>query len=172
MNKSTLAIAIGLLLVANTGFAKTTKMTLEQRLEQLESRLEAAENRADRAERLLHIKRMELRALGLNIEQARSAVEQARQNENRQQAELTGRYQGQVVSPRTLSGWDESQRQWAAQTAQQASALQALLEQPRVVAIQVESARQSAGECQRKVEKLLEWSMLLAEEAGWLSHQE
>ena len=50
MNKSTLAIAIGLLLVANTGFAKTTKMTLEQRLEQLESRLEAAEGRADQAE--------------------------------------------------------------------------------------------------------------------------
>ena len=50
MKKSTLAIAIGLLLVANTGFAKTTKMTLEQRLEQLESRLEAAESRADRAE--------------------------------------------------------------------------------------------------------------------------
>ena len=123
------------------------------------------QHRADRAERLLHIKRMELRALGLNIEQAR-------QNENRQQAELTGRYQGQVVSPRTLSGWDESQRQWAAQTAQQASALQALLEQQRVVAIHVESARQYAGECQRKVEKLLELSMLLAEEAGWPSHQE
>lgn len=50
MKKSTLAIAIGLLLVANTGFAKTTKMTLEQRLEQLESRLEAAESRADQAE--------------------------------------------------------------------------------------------------------------------------
>ena len=49
MKKSTLAIAIGLLLVANTGFAKTTK-SLEQRLEQLESRLEAAETRADRAE--------------------------------------------------------------------------------------------------------------------------
>lgn len=51
MKKSTLAIAIGLLLVANTGFAKTTKLTLEQRLEQLESRLEAAENRADQAEK-------------------------------------------------------------------------------------------------------------------------
>ena len=51
MKKSTLAVAIGLLLVANTGFAKTTKMTLEQRLEQLESRLEAAENRATQAER-------------------------------------------------------------------------------------------------------------------------
>ena len=50
MKKTTLAVAIGLLLVANTSFAKTTKMTLEQRLEQLESRLEAAENRADRAE--------------------------------------------------------------------------------------------------------------------------
>ena len=50
MKKSTLAIAIGLLLVANTGSAKTTKMTLEQRLEQLENRLEAAEMRADRAE--------------------------------------------------------------------------------------------------------------------------
>lgn len=50
MKKSTLAIAIGLLLVANTGFAKTAKMTLEQRLEQLESRLEAAENRAEQAE--------------------------------------------------------------------------------------------------------------------------
>lgn len=50
MKKTTLAVAIGLLLVANTSFAKTTKMTLEQRLEQLESRLEAAENRADRSE--------------------------------------------------------------------------------------------------------------------------
>lgn len=50
MKKSTLSIAIGLLLVANTGFAKTTKLTLEQRLEQLESRLEAAENRATTAE--------------------------------------------------------------------------------------------------------------------------
>ncbi|BBV68393.1 hypothetical protein STW0522KLE44_47810 [Klebsiella sp. STW0522-44] len=35
MKKTTLAVAIGLLLVANTSFAKTTKMTLEQRLEQL-----------------------------------------------------------------------------------------------------------------------------------------
>ncbi|EHG7889945.1 MULTISPECIES: carbohydrate porin [Citrobacter] len=50
MKKSTLALAIGLLLVANNGFAKTQKMTLEQRLEQLEARLEAAENRAAKAE--------------------------------------------------------------------------------------------------------------------------
>ncbi|VUS40969.1 carbohydrate porin [Klebsiella grimontii] len=51
MKKETLAIAIGLLLVANTCVAKTTKMTLEQRLEQLELRLEAAESRAIQAER-------------------------------------------------------------------------------------------------------------------------
>ncbi|MDA8478687.1 carbohydrate porin [Citrobacter sp. Awk 4] len=50
MKKSTLALAIGLLLVANNSFAKTQRMTLEQRLEQLESRLEAAENRAAKAE--------------------------------------------------------------------------------------------------------------------------
>ncbi|EGT4256541.1 porin [Citrobacter amalonaticus] len=50
MRKSTLALAIGLLLIANNGFAKTQKMTLEQRLEQLEARLEAAENRAAKAE--------------------------------------------------------------------------------------------------------------------------
>lgn len=50
MKKSTLSLAIGLLLVANTGFAKTAQLTLEQRLEQLESRLAAAENRAAQAE--------------------------------------------------------------------------------------------------------------------------
>lgn len=50
MRKSTLALAIGLLLIANNGFAKTQKMTLEQRLEQLEARLEAAEYRAAKAE--------------------------------------------------------------------------------------------------------------------------
>lgn len=50
MNKSTLALAIGLLLVANNSFAKTQKMTLEQRLEQLEARLKAAETRAAKAE--------------------------------------------------------------------------------------------------------------------------
>ena len=130
------------------------------------------QHRADRAERLLHIKRMELRALSLSIEQARSAVEQARQDQTRQQDELTDRYQGQVVSPRILSSWDESQRQWAAQTAQHASALQALLEQQRLVATQVESARQYVGECQRKVEKILQLSVLLAEEARCPGHLE
>ncbi|MGL5455686.1 MAG: carbohydrate porin [Citrobacter telavivensis] len=50
MKESTLALAIGLLLITNNSFAKTQKMTLEQRLEQLEARLEAAENRAAKAE--------------------------------------------------------------------------------------------------------------------------
>ena len=130
------------------------------------------QHRVDRAERLLHVKRMEQRALSLSIEQARSAVEQARQHECRQQAELTERYQGQAVSPAILSGWGESQRQLSAQTAQQTRALQVLLEQQRLVAIHVESARQYAGECQRKVEKLLELSVLLAEEGQWPGHQE
>ncbi|MFP5597237.1 carbohydrate porin [Kluyvera sp. 142486] len=59
MKKSTLSLAIGLLLVANTGFAKTTNMTLEQRLAQLESRLEAAENRAAKAEQQVETLRVQ-----------------------------------------------------------------------------------------------------------------
>lgn len=50
MKRKTLSLAIGLLLVTNTGFAKTQQLTLEQRLEQLEARLEAAETRAAKAE--------------------------------------------------------------------------------------------------------------------------
>ncbi|HHG9065126.1 TPA: carbohydrate porin [Citrobacter freundii] len=50
MKKSTLALTISLLLVANNGLATPQKLTLEQRLEQLEARLEAAENRAVKAE--------------------------------------------------------------------------------------------------------------------------
>lgn len=50
MKKTTLAVAIGLLAVANSSWARPQQMTLEQRLEQLESRLEAAETRAAQAE--------------------------------------------------------------------------------------------------------------------------
>ncbi|HHG8772708.1 TPA: carbohydrate porin [Raoultella planticola] len=50
MNKTALSIAVGLLLTANSGVAKTHQQTLEQRLEQLEARLAAAESRASWAE--------------------------------------------------------------------------------------------------------------------------
>ena len=109
------------------------------------------QHRADRAERVLQLKRREQQALSLSIEQTRAAVELARQHESRQQAVLAGRYQGQLLSPRMLSGWHESQRQ---------------------VVLDVESARQYAVECLRNVEKLEQLSALLAEEAGWPNHQE
>ena len=130
------------------------------------------QHRADRAERVLQLKRREQQALSLSIEQTRAAVELTRQHESRQQAALAGRYQGQLLSPRMLSGWHESQRQLAAQTAQQASALQGLLAQQRQVVLDVESARQYAVDCLRNVEKLEQLSALLAEEAGWPDHQE
>lgn len=109
------------------------------------------QHRADRAERVLQLKRREQQALSLSIEQTRAAVELARQHESRQQAALAARYQGQLLSPRMLSGWHESQRQ---------------------VVLDVESARQYAVECLRNVEKLEQLSALLAEEAGWPNHQE
>lgn len=45
MKKSTLSLAIGLLLACSTGMAKTQHLTLEQRMALLEERLEAAEMR-------------------------------------------------------------------------------------------------------------------------------
>lgn len=46
MKKSTLSLAIGLLLACSTGMAKTQHLTLEQRMALLEERTEAAEMRA------------------------------------------------------------------------------------------------------------------------------
>ena len=50
--------------------------------------------RADRADRLLHKALLEQRGLNLRIEQARTAVEQARLHESRQRAALLNRYRG------------------------------------------------------------------------------
>ncbi|MDA6465358.1 hypothetical protein OSL33_15670, partial [Escherichia coli] len=50
MKKSTLSLAIGLLLACSTGMAKTQHLTLEQRMALLEERLEAAEMRAAKEE--------------------------------------------------------------------------------------------------------------------------
>ncbi|STF42781.1 putative porin [Escherichia coli] len=44
MKKSTLSLAIGLLLACSTGMAKTQHLTLEQRMALLEERLEAGRN--------------------------------------------------------------------------------------------------------------------------------
>jgi len=51
MKKTTLAVAIGLLLVGNSALAKSAPLTVEQRLQLLEERLVSAENRALSAER-------------------------------------------------------------------------------------------------------------------------
>jgi hypothetical protein len=51
MKKTAMAVAIGLLLVANTTTAKSKPLTVEQRLELLEERLVSAESRAQSAER-------------------------------------------------------------------------------------------------------------------------
>lgn len=129
-------------------------------------------HRADRAEHVLQKALNEQRALNLRIEQARTAVEQARHHENRQQTVLLNRYQGQVVSLQILSGWNEALHKVSAQTAEQQSVLQSLLECQRHEATNVERARKHVSESQRRVEKLRELSVLLAEEAAWLRDQD
>lgn len=54
MKKSTLSLAIGLLLACSTGMAKTQHLMLEQRMALLEERPEAAEMRAAKAESQLN----------------------------------------------------------------------------------------------------------------------
>jgi Porin-like glycoporin RafY/Maltoporin periplasmic N-terminal extension len=51
MNKTAMAVAIGCLLIANSATAKSSQLTVEQRLQLLEDRLISAENRAEKAER-------------------------------------------------------------------------------------------------------------------------
>lgn len=120
--------------------------------------------RVERAERALQQAQMALRALGVRIEKAHTAVEHARLYEVQQRDELVSRYQGQVVSPRDLTNWGEKERKVSAATAREDGVLQSLFELQRQGVTQVESARKQATACQRQVEKLRELSALLAEQ--------
>jgi len=129
-------------------------------------------HRAERAERVLQKVLSEQRALNLCVEQARMAVEQARDHENSQQIVLLNRYRGQVVSFQVLSGWNEALHKVSAHTAEQQRILQSLLERQRHEAVSVERARKHVAESQRQVEKLRELSLLLAEEGVWPRDQD
>lgn len=129
-------------------------------------------HRAERAERVLQNALREQYNLGQQIEQARTEVEQACQFESRQRSALLARFRGQVMCPRALSGWGEDERKASARTARQEGVLQCLLEQQRLATSHVESARRHTAGCQRKVEKLREFLLLLAEEGPWPVHQQ
>ena len=116
-------------------------------------------HRAQRAERRLRQALVALRALQARIEQARMQVEQTRQQEARQRAELLCRHQGQVVSLQTLIGWNEAQRKACADTDSEEQRLQLLLDQQHRDVIGIENARKHASQCQRAVEKLRELSV-------------
>lgn len=129
-------------------------------------------HRAERAERVLQKALSEQRALNLCVEQARMAVEQARDHESSQQIVLLNRYRGQVVSFQVLSGWNEALHKVSAHTAEQQRILQSLLERQRHEAVSVERARKHVAESQRQVEKLRELSLLLTEEGVWPRDQD
>ncbi|WP_300729757.1 type III secretion protein [Pseudomonas sp.] len=121
-------------------------------------------HRADRVTRQLHTAQTAQRALTVRIEQACQDVEQARVDEARQRKALLNRYQGQVLSPRTLAGWSEEERAVSAATARQEGTLQALFEQRQRKEQELQQIRQNASQCLRQVEKLREVAVLLAGE--------
>jgi len=55
MKRTAIAVAIGCLLVANSATAKSTPLSVEQRLQLLEDRLVSAENRAEKAEQEVQV---------------------------------------------------------------------------------------------------------------------
>lgn len=121
-------------------------------------------HRADRAARQLHTAQVAQRALNLRIEQAHQDVEHARVHEAQQCKALLNRYQGQVLSLRSLTGWGEEERKVSAATVHKEGALRLLFEQRQREEEDRQRIRLHASTCLRQVEKLRELSVLLAGE--------
>ena len=73
-------------------------------------------HRADRAERVLREAKRAQQALLAHIQQAKNALEQTRQEEARQSAELLSQHQGQVLSLKALKSWGAQERTLSAGT--------------------------------------------------------
>lgn len=110
--------------------------------------------RAHKAERAVQAARRAQRAVESEIEQARIAVEQARQHEEQSRTALLDEHQGQVLSPRGLMRWSEAERTLTAATARETEQLLGLIEQWREQGAHLERACEQAAECLRQVEKI------------------
>ncbi|MGO4799013.1 YscO family type III secretion system apparatus protein [Pseudomonas sp. W22_MBD1_FP4] len=121
-------------------------------------------HRADRAERALREAKRAQQALLAHIQRAQDALEQTRQEEARKSAQLFSQHQGQVLSLKALKSWGAKERSLSASTQRDMGQLEALRSQQGERESRVGSAQKQVTECLRQVEKLQEFSRLLAEE--------
>jgi type III secretion protein O len=121
-------------------------------------------HRADRAERALREAKRAQQALLAHIQQAKDALEQTRQEEARQSAQLLSQHQGQVLTLKALKSWGAQERSLSVSTQREIGQLEALQGQQGERESRVGSAQKQVTECLRQVEKLQELSLLLAQE--------
>ena len=121
-------------------------------------------HRADRAERALREAKRAQQALLAHIQQAQDALEQTRQEEALQSAQLLSQHQGQVLTLQALRSWGTQERSLSANTRRDIGQLEALQGQREEKQTRVGSAQKQVTECLRQVEKLQELSLLLAQE--------
>ncbi|TLG92014.1 type III secretion protein [Pseudomonas edaphica] len=122
-------------------------------------------HRADRAERALREAKRARQTLQAHIQDAQQTLEQTRQEEARQSAQLLSQHQGQVLTLKALKSWGLQERSLSASTLRDEGQVQALRAQHTEKEIEVGSAQKYATECLRQVEKLQELSKLLAQES-------
>lgn len=133
-------------------------------LSEIETLRRLRRHRADRAERALREAKRAEQTLLASIRQAEGVLEQTRQEEVRQSAQLLSEHQGQVLSLHALKSWGVKERSLSASTQREAGQLQALQGQQEEKKHHVGTAQKHVSECLRQVEKLKELSLLLAEE--------
>ncbi|NMX57192.1 type III secretion system stalk subunit SctO [Pseudomonas sp. WS 5146] len=122
-------------------------------------------HRADRAERALREAKRARQTLQAHIQDAQQTLEQTRQEEARQSAQLLSQHQGQVLTLKALKTWGLQERSLSASTLRDEGQVQALRAQHTEKEIEVGSAQKYATVCLRQVEKLQELSKLLAQES-------
>ena len=133
-------------------------------LSELETLRRLRRHRADRAERALREAKREHQALLVHIDHAQDALEQARQQQVLQSAQLLSEHQGQVVTLQVLRSWTAKEHTLSTDTRREEGSLQGLHEQTQAQVIEVKNAQVQASQCLRQVEKLQELSALLAQE--------
>ena len=133
-------------------------------LNEIETLRRLRRHRADRAERALREAKRAEQTLLAHIRQAADALEQTRQEEARQSAQLLSEHQGQVLSLQALKSWGVKERSLCASTRREEGQLQALQGQQDEKKNQVGTAQKQVTECLRQVEKIQELSKLLTQE--------